>query len=224
MNSFTTASTPRLFLAALAFAAALPIAAHAQAPTTADTIRACYVPASGTIYRIGVAGSPTACHGGHIEMTWNVAGPAGAPGAPGEKGEKGDKGDKGDTGPAGAQGPAGPQGPVGATGPQGPQGIQGPAGNGGSLAVQLVRDSADISPGRFGRATAICPTGKVLLGGGFQFSFFDRASTKIVGSVPLFASGSPVPNAWSAEGFNDDTNTSGAIRRIYAYALCGGTQ
>ena len=222
---------------------ALPAVARAQQSTAADTIRACYVPASGTIYRIGVPGSPTSCHGSHIEMKWNVAGPAGAAGPQGvtgpagpkgedgaagpagPQGEKGDKGDKGDAGPAGAQGPAGPQGlvgPAGPQGPQGPQGIQGPAGTGGSLAIQVVRDSVDIAPSRFGRATVTCPTGKALLGGGFQFSFFDRGYTEIVGSLPLFAAGSRVPNAWAAEGFNEDVST-GATRRIYAYAVCGGT-
>jgi hypothetical protein len=87
----------------------------------------------------------------------------------------------------------------------------------------IVRDSVDIAPGRFGRAIATCPTGKVMLAGGFQFSFFDRAYTKIVGSIPLSVGGSPVPNAWDAEGFNDDVST-GTVRRLYAYALCGGSQ
>jgi hypothetical protein len=243
MKASIITATTRAILAAVVLAV-LPAAARAQQVAASDTIRACYVPASGTIYRIGVAGGPAACHGSHIEMKWNVAGPAGAPGpagpvgpagpkgedgaagAAGPQGEKGDKGEKGDTGPAGvsgAQGPAGPQGPVGPAGPQGPQGIQGPAGSGGSLvAMQTVRDSVDILPGRFGRAIATCPSGKVLLGGGFQFSFFDRAYTKIVGSVPIFFQGSAVPNAWSAEAFNEDVST-GSTRRVYAYALCGGT-
>lgn len=197
---------------------ALPAAARAQQSTVADTIRACYVPASGTIYRIGVAGGPAACHGGHIEMKWNVAGPAGPQGEAGPAGAKGDTGPKGDIGPAGPQGVAGP---AGAQGPAGPQGPQGPAGTGGVLPATIVRDSVDIAPGRFGRAIATCPTGKVMLAGGFQFSFFDRAFTKIVGSIPLTVSGSTVPNAWDAEGFNDDA-AGGATRRLYAYALCGG--
>lgn len=231
-------------LALLGLAALAPAAAHAQQVTATDTIRACYVPASGTIYRIGVAGGPTACHGGHVEMKWNVAGPAGAQGPAGPQGEagaagpvgpagpqgeagpagpKGDTGPKGDAGPAGPQGVAGAAGAQGPAGPAGPQGPQGPAGGGGVLPVLSVRDSVDIAPGRFGRAIATCPTGKVMLAGGYQFSFFDRQYTKIVGSIPLTINGSSVPNAWSAEGFNDDNNSAGAIRRIYAYALCGGS-
>ncbi|HEX8851794.1 MAG TPA: hypothetical protein VF761_19860 [Gemmatimonadaceae bacterium] len=219
---------------------ALPAGARAQTAPEPETIRACYVPASGTIYRIGTEGGPSACRGGHIEMKWNIAGPAGAQGPAGPQGEagpagpvgpagpqgeagpagpKGDPGPKGDTGPAGAQGPAGPAGP---TGPQGPQGIQGPPGPaGGAVTITVVRDSVDIAPGRFGRAIARCPSDKVLFSGGFQFSFFDRNYTKIVGSVPISLS-SPVPNAWAAEGFNEDVST-GAIRRIYAVAMCAGS-
>ena len=191
-------------LAALVLLATFPSTARAQQTSAPEVIRACFVPASGTIYRIGVSGGPTACRGGHVEMQWNAGGPAGTPGPAGEQG------------PAGPAGPAGPQGPQGDPGPQGPPG---PAGSGTALAPLTVRDSTDILPGRFGRAIATCPTGTTLLGGGFQFSFFDRAFTKIVGSLPVQTSGSPGPNAWSAEAFNDDVST-GATRRIYAYVLC----
>ena len=198
---------------------ALPAGARAQTTAEPEVIRACFVPASGTIYRIGTDGGPATCRSSeHVEVHWNVtgpvgpAGPKGDPGAQGPagpagaQGEKGDKGDKGDAGPAGAEGP---------------QGIQGPAGPaGGAVTMTVVRDSVDIPPGRFGRAVARCPIDKALFSGGFQFSFFDRAFTKIVGSLPLSLS-SPVPNAWSAEGFNDDVST-GPVRRIYAVAMCGG--
>ena len=89
-----------------------------------------------------------------------------------------------------------------------------------ALPAKAVRDSVDIAPGRFGRAVATCPTGFTMLADGFQFSFFDRAYTKIVGSLPTSLS-SPTPNAWAAEGFNEDVST-GAVRRIYAVAMCGG--
>ena len=224
-----------------ALAAAPSLARGQESTTTTDIIRACYVPASGTLYRIGVDGGPTECRGGHIEMKWSVSGPAGpqglqgpkgdagepGPAGPkgdaGEKGDKGDKGDagpKGDTGAAGIAGPAGPQGPAGPAGPQGPQG---PAGSGGSLAPSIiVRDSVDIAPGRFARAIATCPPGKIMMSGGFQFSFFDRAYTKIVGSEPVSLSGG-TQFGWAAEGFNDDNSSNAPIRRIYAYALCGSS-
>jgi hypothetical protein len=210
-------------LLAVVAGAAIPSAARAQQAAADDTIRACYVPASGTIYRIGVAGSPTACHGNHIEMKWNVAGPAGAKGDTGPAGPPGPQGEAGAAGPQGEAGPAGPKGDAGPAGPQGPQGPQGPAGTGGVVPSMTVRDSVDIPPGRFGRAIATCPTGKTMIAGGFQFSFFDRAYTKIVGTLPLQTAGSAKPNAWAAEGFNDE-GSGGATRRLYAYVLCGDSQ
>lgn len=45
----------------------LASAAHAQAPVATD---ACYVPASGTVYLIGQAGTPTACAAGHTQVTF----------------------------------------------------------------------------------------------------------------------------------------------------------
>lgn len=239
MRASRTSRHAGAVITAFLLAAAAPALARAQQSTSPETIRACFVPASGTIYRIGVEGGPTSCHGGHIEMSWNVAGPAGAagpvgpkgadgaPGPAGPAGPIGPAGPQGETGPAGAQGPAGPAGPMGATGatgpqgPVGPQGPQGPAGSGGGLVpARIVRDSVDIAPGRFGRAIATCPTGFTMLAGGFQFSFFDRAYTKIVGSLPIFFQTTSAPNAWSAEAFNDDVAT-GAIRRVFAYVLCG---
>src|ERR1041385_6149496 len=54
------------------------------AAAVGDSITACYVPASGTIYRIGLTGLPTSClASSHIRFTWNAGGSPGAPGATG---------------------------------------------------------------------------------------------------------------------------------------------
>src|SRR5690606_40560805 len=80
-----------------------------------DTIRACYVPATGTIYRIGVPGLPSTCLSReHVEFLWNRVAPAG---------------------PQGPAGPAGPPGPPGPEGPQGPPGLPWPHGPTGSMGV-----------------------------------------------------------------------------------------
>jgi hypothetical protein len=50
---------------ALAALALLPAAAQAQ-----STITACYVPKSGSVYRIKVEGTPTKCAQNHVEFTW----------------------------------------------------------------------------------------------------------------------------------------------------------
>ena len=47
----------------------------------AQLIHACYVPASGTVYRIKAEGAKDACTGKkHVEFSWNAAGPAGPEG------------------------------------------------------------------------------------------------------------------------------------------------
>ncbi len=52
-------------IAVLAVLALLPSAAEAQ-----TTITACYVPKSGSVYRVGVQGAPTECAKNHVEFSW----------------------------------------------------------------------------------------------------------------------------------------------------------
>lgn len=139
-----------------AAASGLALAATAGAQSAPATIDACFVPASGTLYRIDTPASPapgapkTCLSPLHTKLTWNQqghAGPAGAPGAAGPIGPSGPtgaagpvglSGNEGAAGPAGSPGVAGPAGPtgntgpVGATGPAGPQGAAGSAGLTGS--------------------------------------------------------------------------------------------
>src|ERR1043166_4289302 len=91
------------------------------AAAVGDSITACYVPASGTIYRIGLTGLPTSClASSHIRFTWNAGG---APGATGATGAAGATGANGPAGPTGANGPAGA---TGANGPTAAPGANGP--------------------------------------------------------------------------------------------------
>lgn len=53
------------FAGALVALALIPAAAQAQ-----TTMTACYVPKSGTVYRIKVEGTPTKCSQNHVEFTW----------------------------------------------------------------------------------------------------------------------------------------------------------
>jgi hypothetical protein len=71
--------------------------------------------------------------------------------------------------PRGAQGPAGPQGPVG---PQGPGGAPGVSGR------QLAAATSTNDSSAFKTASAACPSGKQMLGGG-------AAITPTSGSVPV---------------------------------------
>lgn len=115
--------------------------AHAQSATPADSLHACFVPSTGTVYRIRAPGLLGACiRPEHVGFSWNAQGPAGArgevgpagpAGAPGPAGAAGPAGPRGDAGPAGARGEAGPVGPRGETGPRGEPGLAGPQGPAG---------------------------------------------------------------------------------------------
>src|SRR5690349_9635389 len=88
-------SVPAQWFRLFAFAAMFGALGSARAGAQ-SVLYGCYVPSSGTVYRIKGAGLPDECRSQqHVQFTWSLQGPAGA------------------------QGPAGPQG---ATGPQGPAG------------------------------------------------------------------------------------------------------
>jgi hypothetical protein len=77
MSSFRPALRPLLAALALAGASALlPRVAAAQADSV---IHACYVPTTGSIYRIKTADTPSACtKTGHVAFDWRRNGYAGA--------------------------------------------------------------------------------------------------------------------------------------------------
>jgi hypothetical protein len=138
---------------ALWLAGALAVLTAVPAAAQSTTIYACYVPSTGTVYRIKATGLGDSCKSPqHIQFSWNetgpqgpagpagptgATGPAGATGGTGPQGPAGPQGETGATGPAGAtggtgpQGPAGPQGETGATGPAGATGGTGPQGPAG---------------------------------------------------------------------------------------------
>ena len=58
------------FAALLAALALVPAIAEAQ-----TTITACYVPKTGSVYRIEATGAPEACKSGHVEFSWTTGGP-----------------------------------------------------------------------------------------------------------------------------------------------------
>ena len=95
----------------LAAIAALAPDARAQSPDPVpnpNVIWACFVPMSGTVYRIKTADTKETCSSPkHVMFSFNQTGPAGP------------------QGPAGATGAQGPAGAAGATGPQGPAGADG---------------------------------------------------------------------------------------------------
>ena len=66
-----------LALSMVAGVAMMSLTTAASASAQA-TLSGCYVPNSGTVYRIKAAGLPTACHSkNHVEFTWSLQGPPG---------------------------------------------------------------------------------------------------------------------------------------------------
>ncbi|HEX4220596.1 MAG TPA: hypothetical protein VHZ02_19645 [Acidimicrobiales bacterium] len=170
----------------------------------------------------------------------------------------GSRGPEGPAGPRGFPGPAGPQGPVGATGATGakgatgatgPAGPPGPAGSSGSKSTGITSASVvqgtvvssivDPTPGTVTTATAACPTGRVLLGGGGQVAdgapsasgskavtTTTAASTAVTAvtsgtGVALLSSNPSAARTWRAVGVVTGPLTAGMALSVQAYAVCG---
>jgi hypothetical protein len=84
-------------------------------------------------------------------------------------------------GTGGATGTPGPQGPVGPPGPAGPQGLPGPQGVAGLSSVQTVQVSGTAPAGAGGGASATCPAGKRVIGGG---AFAQNITLRVYASYP----------------------------------------
>ena len=148
-----------------------------------EVLHACYVRASGTVYRIKEPGTPDSCRSRrHIEFSWNEAGAQGPegsegpPGPPGPDGPEGSEGPPGPPGPDGPEGPEGPPGPPGPEGPEGPGGPEGPEGPPGVLGFYRVSASYTV----LGNAQPTlrsdsCAAGDVVTGGGFTSNAGDLA-------------------------------------------------
>ena len=136
-----------------------------QAPTVSvvvdpNIIYACYVPTSGTVYRIKTADTREKCaSNAHVEFFFNQTGPQGPQGEPGPQGPAGPQGEQGPAGPVGATGATGATGPAGPIGPQGPAGA---AGDGG--AAYFTARTSNVTPGPGMAALTLPPGNYILIG------------------------------------------------------------
>lgn len=104
----------------------------------AKVFYACYVPNSGTTYRIKEVDLKETCANNHVMFSWT------------------------DGGTPGPQGPKGDPGPQGVPGPKGDPGVS------GFTQVQLVDGSTvTVDVGDVGTADAFCPAGWTATGGGY---------------------------------------------------------
>lgn len=186
-----------LFVAAVA---ALVPAQRAAAQTSEPTvIYACYVPSTGTVYRIKAPGLPDSCGssrvGGkvqpHVPFQWN------------EEGVTGPKGDPGEAGPAGPQGEVGPQGP---------------GGTGGVSKLQMWAKPTFIDVGE----TVVdvnCPTGHKALSGGYRVP---GVSSPTIPEVQVRSSYAipQVYTGWRVIFFKSLEYTGTPKSEVAAYAMC----
>ena len=130
-------------------------------PDDPEVIHACYVPGSGSLYRIKADDPTETCKSpNHVELHWNVVGPQGPEGLAGPAGPVGPVGPQGPQGPVGLAGPAGPAGPAGGQGPTGPAGISG---------YEVVIAEVEHAFITFDEiVVAHCPAGKKVIGGGYK--------------------------------------------------------
>lgn len=179
---------------ALSLASGVAYARMAAEPT----VRACVVPATGTVYLVGAAGTPSGCRSpNHLPLEWNLPGATGPQGPKGPTGPQGAAGFQGPPGapglPGGSPGPQGPAGPAGVAGPAGPTGDPGPDGPAGdpgatgavgiqgaaatlagSTLLTNLRDSTTtytVTSTTLAEYSSFCPAGYVAIGGGWWDNF-----------------------------------------------------
>lgn len=142
-----------------------------------------------------------------------VTGPRGTTGLAGPQGATGSQGVPGE---AGAQGPAGPSGPAGPAGPVGPVGPSGPSES--QLVIGAPATSAPAAPRHtLVSATATCPAGTALLGGGGSITSTatQKDRSVIVSSYPSSA------DTWTAVGVVATAALPATqTMTVIAHALC----
>jgi hypothetical protein len=163
--------------------------AYAAIPSggAGGTINGCYQKNNGQLRVIDAEAGDT-CRKSEIALSWSQngqrgatgltgargpTGPQGAPGARGATGQQGvpgSRGPTGQTGTPGQKGATGEPGVKGDRGPTGPPGANGAPGANGVSGYQLVSSAIITVPngGTTRFASASCPTGKKVVGGGWD--------------------------------------------------------
>jgi hypothetical protein len=169
-------------IAVLAAFAVLVLAGSAWAsiPDSGGVIHACYKTTDTSKVRLIDTDAGQTCASNETALSWSQTGP---------------------------QGPQGIQGETGATGPQGEQGEQGPSGISG---YEVVTSSYSVPPTVSGTFYATCPTGKSVLGGGYE----DPPNGETLDGI--FAS-APDGNRWRVWFHN---RAFGVTTTLTVYATC----
>jgi hypothetical protein len=174
-------------IALLAIVAAGTATATAVAiPDSNGVIHGCYGKVNGQLRVVDRAAD---CRNNERPLKWNERGPAGAAGQPGT---------------------------AGAPGAQGPIGPRGPAGSPGLLSIQRV-SASNVPHDSFNghSATATCPAGTKLLGGGYHLTGQPPAQLAHDDDGPV-----PGADAWQAFARDEQVEDASGWG-ITATAICG---
>lgn len=149
---------------------------YAAIPDGSGVIHGCYQREQGTLRVIDDA--TESCRSTETPISWSQAGP---------------------------QGEVGPQGPAGPQGPQGEKGEKGDDGADGITGWQLVTAQGGVDSGLNvpAGATALCPAGKQVLGGGYELLTEDGTSLENEASDEVLAS-KPINGGWQVWAQKDD--------------------
>ena len=216
----------------LAVTANLPVSLSVSASLTGCTFpSAVNLNSVSTNQVVNFAGNGTACQGSTV-----VVGPQGPPGPPGPVGPAGPTGATGPQGPAGPAGPTGATGAPGPIGPTGPQGLTGqpgvagpagPAGPAGAgIQTQIIIGSNSAAPAGSGtvQATATCPPGEHITGGGYYVRQVvgnppnQVPAVNVIENRPFHVQNSVIEQ-WLVSGVNLDSAAQDADM-LEAYAIC----
>ncbi len=161
---------------AMVIAGVVAVPAGAQGapsvPADPNIIYSCYVPTSGTVYRIRTPDTRPDCGSPkHIMFFYNQTGPEGP------QGPQGIQGVAGPTGTTGSTGATGPQGLQGVPGPTGPQGLVGPAG------TATGGDVYESSNTGLGELTIQVPAGRYMVIGSAWVKNGDGVRQNVICSI-----------------------------------------
>lgn len=117
-------------------------------------------------------------------------------------------------GPQGPPGPEGPQGPPGSQGQQGPAGPPGPQGPVGLSSVELVIEGSPGDSDSPKSASAACPVGKIIIGGGARIT----SAGQPYGLTLKESWPTGDLSSWQVEA--EETVPNGAGWHVYAFAIC----
>jgi len=186
----------------------------------------------------GAVGAQGATGANGAQGATGANGAQGATGANGVQGATGANGAQGATGANGAQGATGAngvQGATGANGAQGATGANGATGASGAMGYQRVTGPTSADDANAKTATADCPSGKKVIGGGYVIS--GTAPGGLIASTPVVLDSRAIDDdTWAVDTTNSTDllaglnilNTLGLLNgllgdktyAVTAYAVC----